>query len=225
MKFHNRVEYTFGQKIGECLFINEEESVIRPNGRRRRTARFRCKCGNLFICKIEHIHTGNTKSCGCMIRGNAGKITTHGHTKGRNRSTEFIIWQGIITRCSIKDRTDRYYKRGIKICARWKNSFECFLEDMGHRPSKEHSIDRINNDGDYCPENCRWATKSEQSRNKSTNIILTFNGKTQCALDWAKELNVGSYVIYHRLNIGWSIDKTLSTPLLRKRKNKNELLS
>jgi hypothetical protein len=123
----------------------------------------------------------------------------------------------MIQRCTNSNYT--YYKdyggRGIKVCDRWLNSFEDFLADMREAP-KGLSLDRIDNNGDYTPENCRWATIKEQCNNTRCNHLLTYNGKTQSISQWANELGTKWITLYKRINTyGWSVDRALSTPVQR----------
>lgn len=110
-----------------------------------------------------------------------------------------------------------YYKygaRGITVCDRWRNSFSNFLEDIGFAPTKKHSIDRINNDGNYEPDNCRWATSVEQARNKRITHSITFNNKTQSITDWARELNINHQTLSARITrYKWSIERALTEPI------------
>lgn len=109
-----------------------------------------------------------------------------------------------------------YGGRGIKICKRWRK-FPNFLKDMGEPPTKQHTLDRINNNGNYCKSNCRWVTRKIQARNKRNNRIETYNGKTQCLTDWAKEFNINKETLRNRVvNLGWSIKKALITPIKTK---------
>ena len=106
-------------------------------------------------------------------------------------------------RCSPKYQdADRYHERGIRVCERWDKSFENFLADMGLPPSSAHSIDRIDNDGNYEPGNCRWSTKSEQARNRSNNRWIEFNGERLLLIDWAARLGIKPQKIYQRLRQG-----------------------
>jgi hypothetical protein len=100
------------------------------------------------------------------------------------------------------------------MCERWANSFEAFQKDMGQRPSSEYSIDRIDNDGDYCPENCRWATWKQQARNKNNNHRLSFCGITATIAEWVEITGIKFTCIKKRLFLGWSIEKTLSSPVV-----------
>jgi hypothetical protein len=103
-----------------------------------------------------------------------------------------------------------YGGRGIRVCDRWldpENGFMNFYSDMGPRPSDKHSIDRIDNDGNYFLENCRWTTRTEQCRNRRSNVMLTHNGKTQCVKDWEEELNLNRSTVRNRLKAGWTFDE------------------
>lgn len=124
----------------------------------------------------DQLRSGKTKSCGCRIaEKNAELRGTHLNARKGQRTTEYQIWESIKKRClNPRNRAyARYGGRGISICDRWRDDFQAFLSDVGARPSLEHSIDRIDNDGHYEPGNVRWATKSEQARNRRDEHILT----------------------------------------------------
>lgn len=139
---------------------------------------------------------------------------------GGYRAAEYGHWRNIITRCC--DSRNKHYAaygaRGILICDRWKigtgtmHGFECFVADMGRRPSPKHSIDRIDNDGNYEPGNCRWATNKEQSLNRRTNNLLTARGETLPLGVWAERAGVNRTTIKTRLNAGWSTEEAIFTP-------------
>jgi hypothetical protein len=129
-----------------------------------------CSCGNIKEIMGKHLKSGKISSCGCYHKEVMSKLfKTHGMTG----SSEYITWKSMKIRCynPDSDRYDIYGGRGIVICDRWLNSFENFYEDMGLKPSEEHSIDRINVNGNYDPNNCRWATDEEQIINRRTTKI------------------------------------------------------
>lgn len=172
----------------------------------------RCTCGTEKSVNASHLLQGNTRSCGCL----KNPAKTHGKTKTR----EFTSWQGMLGRCytPTNKKYPSYGGRGISVCPRWKNSFEAFLQDMGPRPSPQHSIDRIDNDGNYEPGNCRWATPKEQSRNRRSNVLLTHNGKTQTVVEWSEETGISKYALLQRIQkLKWSTEEALTRPVQEQR--------
>ena len=168
-----------------------------------------CDCGAEVQVKSAELVSGDSKSCGCYKADNTRRImTTHGHTAGQYRgkgSRAYRIWCEVKTRTSNENRetSHRYVGRGITVCERWQNSFASFLEDMGEPPAGM-SIDRIDNDGPYCKENCRWATQLEQSANTGRNRHVTINGETMIVTQAERKYGVSRYTIYNRLNRGLS---------------------
>ncbi len=123
-------------------------------------------------------------------------------------------WKAMIDRCyREKNHAFRYYGgRGIRVCERWLNSFEAFVEDMGPKPSPTHTLDRIDNNGNYEPANCRWATPLEQARNTSRNVRVTWRGQTQVVAAWSEQTGLPSKTILDRLRAGRSVEEALRTP-------------
>lgn len=140
----------------------------------------------------------------------------HLNTKhGMTLSSEYTSWARMKDRCANKNANNyqRYGGRGIFVCDRWINSFENFIEDMGNKPGKEFSIDRIDNLAGYCPENCKWSDRIEQCNNRRSSSFLMCNGKTQTIAQWAKEMGYKASTIGMRLSYGWTIERAINTPL------------
>lgn len=179
-------------------------------------AKCRCSCGTVRMVSITSLRQGNSRSCGCL-RAELARRRTYKHGCA-NRTPEYSVWQNMIARCS-NPRNKRwlhYGGRGVRVCRRWKSKhgFENFLADMALRPSFNHTLDRKNNNGDYCPSNCHWATRKEQSRNKSNSRKVTFRGRTKLLIDWAEELGINYRTLRTRLfQLKWSVEKTLTTPI------------
>jgi hypothetical protein len=135
-------------------------------------------------------------------------------THGRSRTPEYCCWQAMIQRCINPHRRgyENYGGRGISVCDRWRTSFENFTADMGPRPPG-HSLDRIDNDGNYEPGNCRWATNTVQLRNRGNNRLVTFNGETLTISEWAEKLNVHKNTLTNRIDRGWSVDDAFTKPV------------
>lgn len=164
-----------------------------------------CACGVIKPVHINSLERGHTQSCGCLRDELARARITHGMSK----TNEFKIWQGCKKRC-YNTKTKKYPKyggRGIKVCPRWLESFSNFYQDMGHRPSKAHSIHRINNDGDYEPSNCKWATNEEQQRNKTTTKLVTYRGLTMTLVEHAKREGVNYKLTHARITRGCSLEE------------------
>jgi len=178
----------------------------------------KCDCGNESIVTGRSLKSGATKSCGCgskeALSNGWGSNKTHGMTNTRL----YRIWCGIKKRTepSADERHKRdYYNRGIKMCEEWKSSFKAFYDwAINNGYSDKLTIDRKNNGGNYCPENCRWATNKEQSNNRRSNIMIEFNGKTQNLTQWCVELNLEYEIIRERIKrYGWSAERALTTPI------------
>lgn len=165
----------------------------------------KCDCGNEKITNTYSLTSNHCKSCGCLqidkIREQGFRNATHGCNRVKNQTTEYGSWSDMRTRCYNPNNKNypNYGGRGITICDQWRYSFETFLADMGLKPSKKHTLDRIKVNGNYEPSNCRWATRKEQNRNTRANHYITYNGKTQCIADWAEEFGMKDTKLYQNL--------------------------
>jgi len=172
----------------------------------------KCDCGKELIVRTSCLRTKNTQSCGCLLIDSA---TKHGHNKSQTSkpTPTYVCWQGMIQRCYDKNFS-RYYLyggRGIEVCDRWRD-FRNFLADMGEKPDKM-SIDRYpNNDGNYEPSNCRWATMKQQGQNRRTNKLLIHNGESKSVSEWAEIMEVPRSVFQDRIRLGWSDSAIITTP-------------
>lgn len=181
----------------------------------------RCSCGQEKTVSSRGLRSGDTRSCWCLHAEVSGArfskiMLRHGHSKtGQPVTREYQAWQNMIIRCeNLKlPCRSRYGGRGISVCARWRNSFEAFFADMGPRPSPKHSLDRYpNNDGNYEPGNCRWATRAEQARNTSGNSYIQYAGDRLCESDWCARLGVSPGTVRRRLAMGWSVADAVTRP-------------
>lgn len=170
-----------------------------------------CQCGNEVIVKGAMLKYGHTKSCGCLRWDNHKQVMVK---HGQCESAEYNAWCKMKERCYNKNikMYKHYGGRGIVVCDRWLNSFENFLSDMGLRPSPQHSLDRFPNiNGIYEPENCRWATKTEQSRNTRKTTFVTYLGETKSITEWCERLNISPSIVRSRISSGWRVDTALTT--------------
>tara|TARA_R110000824_G_C15021618_1_gene658444 strand:+ start:213 stop:800 length:588 start_codon:yes stop_codon:yes gene_type:complete len=170
-----------------------------------------CDCGKTVFVKLNSLRSGGTKSCGCLHSEAVSKaLKKHGAA----RTTEYASWQLLKDRCHNKNnRTYSYYGgKGISVCDRWINSFENFISDMGMKPSKSHSIERIKGDLDYCPENCKWASKKEQVRNRSNTKKVKYKGVEKPLAEWCEILGLDYNNTNKRIWRGWDIDSAFNKP-------------
>lgn len=203
-----------GQKFDRLLVIDEYVK----NQRTRLICI--CDCGSRRdVARWDVVRKDDrrTRSCGCYHREAAAQAkTTHGRSACgvKTRGSTYISWAAMVMRCTNSKFTQYkdYGGRGIMVCERWR-SFENFLEDMGERPEK-HTLDRIDNNKNYSPENCRWATAREQKLNSSATRFITINGETLALIDWCDRIGASKSTISARINkLGWSPEKAILTPV------------
>lgn len=169
-----------------------------------------CKCGirkSVLNCRLRKSRNVRCKNCNSKATTNEEKMRAR--------------WMSMKTRCYCKSAASykNYGARGIAVCERWKNSFEEFARDVGHPPSEMHSLDRIDNDGDYSPDNVRWTTAKQQANNRRNTKMLSYNGESLPISEWARRLGVDGRVIHLRLNDGWSIEDAVTKPVRRSKRS------
>lgn len=197
------VEFPVGARVGRWTIIG----IIKRTPQNHSDRLARCDCGTVraharYVLRKKR----SDASCGCAVRIRNGYAGT----------PEYITWRNMLSRCysPIHNRFYRYGARGITVCERWRTSFSNFLTDMGSKPA-HMSLDRIDNNGPYEPGNCRWVSAVAQSRNRCTNVMITYNGQTKTLSEWGQITGLGLKNISSRLRRGWSVDETLGRPLRR----------
>lgn len=170
----------------------------------------RCDCGGTIDVLPYQFKNGAVKSCGCL------RNTIYNKQDGRSKHPLYGIWRQMMQRCYNEKLKiyHRYGGRGIYVCEEWHNFFK-FVEwsnSVGGRPDG-YTLDRKDNDGPYSPQNCRWATMKTQNMNKSDNIVIEYNGRSQTLTEWAKELGINCVTFHNRYVRGWSIERMITEPV------------
>lgn len=202
-----------GQRFGRLV-------VVRVAGKRKAETVWLCQCDcgkQKEICGVNL--RGGTQSCGCLQReGVSRRMKKHGGSK----SPTYKIWVGIIDRCENENNRSYpdYGGRGIKMCQRWRESYEAFVADMGERPPKM-TIERNDVNGNYEPSNCRWASKKEQANNTTRNHFVEFDGQRLTIAQWAEKIGVKPMILVQRLFLGWSVERALTQPVRHRSANKS----
>ena len=178
-----------------------------------------CDCGNKTIVRGSNLKSGEVKSCGCLThRFSANR--THGESK----SKLYRHWISMIYRCSKpNNHAYKWYGgRGISVCDEWK-TYEGFKQWVQKtRPDESYTCERIDVNGDYCPQNCTWIPLNKQQNNRTTCIVIEYNGKRKNLTEWCKEYGIDYYLVHNRIyKLGWDFEKALFTPVDVKKRNKN----
>lgn len=174
-----------------------------------------CDCNTTTTSTFASLNAGSTQSCGCIHRET---LVNRNQTHGMAKDPLYRTWAGIVKRCTNPNATGyaHYGGRGIAICDEWRHSFEAFYNHVTQLPdygTKGYSLDRINNNGNYEPDNVRWTTTVNQRRNTRKNIMLTYGDKTQCIAAWAEEIGINVGTLHSRLSRGFPIEQSLTTPV------------
>jgi hypothetical protein len=186
-----------GQKFHRLTVISQSQPT---SGNRGKRWLCQCECGNQTIVRTDSLKNGRSKSCGCYSSEKSKeRIVKINTTHGMANTPEYKTWTGMLDRCNNKKTPSYrdYGGRGIQVCESWKK-FENFYKDMGKRP-KGTSIDRIDVNGDYCSENCRWATRQIQNNNTRKNKYITHNGETKTLSEWSRVYNIPVWKLSQRM--------------------------
>jgi len=194
IRLHQAAKDISGLRYGRLVALGPVDVIKYPSGANHVQWLCRCDCGNEKIISIAKLTPNNTRSCGCLQKECYGR-NKGGLKHGMHKTPEYNAWRSMLKRCNL-ETTPHFYLyggRGITVCERWLK-FENFLADMGLRPSQKHSLDRFpnNTDGNYEPDNCRWATASEQQRNRRNNLIVTALGRTGPLVSFFEEFGPNS---------------------------------
>jgi len=181
---------------------------------------FKCDCGAEKVIRTSHVRSGATKSCGCFNTESRSKRKKH----GMNGTRPWRIWRNLINRCDNPNMTqyEDWGGRGISYDPKWKD-FSAFWEDMKDGYSDNLSIDRIDNNKNYCKENCKWSTRKEQNNNQRTNRLIAVNGETKTMTEWGELLCIKPGTIWNRIeNLGWSPEDAVTIPVRGSRRRERE---
>jgi len=206
-----------GSMFGKLTVISLH-TAKRVSGKTKWMALCECECGEVIGVERHNLKNGNSSQCPpCATKTRGEKRKTHGSSFSRKDIDPvghncYTRWQSMKRRCynPNENRYNRYGGRGIKVCDRWLNSYDNFLEDMGFPPNKSYQIDRIDNDGDYRPGNCRWVSRKKNGRNKCNNKIIEAFGERLTQAEWTERTGIKRETIAMRLKRGWSAEKALS---------------
>jgi hypothetical protein len=220
-----KIEDYVGLKYGRLTILREGNSIKYSKTIMKKVF-CKCDCGNEKEIDLNSIKRGKSKSCGCLNKELSKKTsTTHGLAMLSTgvKHLDYCIWLKMKSRCL--NSNDKSYKnyggRGIKVCEDWQKSFALFINDLGWRPNNMYSLERIDYNKDYCPENCKWILKSEQSKNCRRVKLITYNGKEQCLTDLCKLLGLVYSTMRHRVyDLGIPFEEAIKYPKHYKFKNK-----
>jgi hypothetical protein len=213
-----------GQKFNRLLVVGKAEKYIASSGQKQNQWLCKCNCGKEVVVTTAHLKSGHTKSCGCYAKEVSiqnGLKKKHGLIKIRI----YRIWSAIKTRCfNPKDEHFKDYgNRGITVCEEWQNSFQAFYDYVSQLPhfnEKGYSLDRINNDGNYEPNNVRWATATQQNYNQRRTVRVAFNGEIHTLKEWYEITGIPLYTLKYRYYSGKNPNE-----ILGRKKMKNGIAS
>jgi len=211
-----------GDRFGS-LVVSELSLGKRQNGKPKYMALAICDCGGSSLVERHNLTAGNTKQCQSCARLSRGEgRRTHGNSMSfKDRDPIgyncYTRWQSMKRRCNNPNdkRFPDYGGRGISVCSDWLDSYECFLSDMGLPPSSKHQLDRRDNNGNYCKENCRWVTPINNARNKRNNRLIEINGETKTLAEWSEISGIEYHTLKARINRGVLPEKAIKNGRLK----------
>lgn len=215
-----------GIRFGRLVVVSEAESIIYAGGSKKRRYICQCDCGTQKTIHEYSLTRGLTKSCGCFQKEQTSIArTSHGRSKkrgdARGHDKLHNTWSLMVKRCHDKSSPSYLYygARGIYVCERWREDVSNFIADMGIPPSPQHSIERIDNNGSYCKENCVWATRTIQARNTRNAVKIEINGALVSLTEIAERSGINYTTLWHRVKAGWKPEDITKKPLRLRRKH------
>lgn len=203
-----------GRRFGRLVVAERAPDSIQENGRHRIMWKCQCDCGNSVICYGDNLKLGVTQSCGCYRKDCALRNNS---THRESKTLLYGIWCGMKARCNNRNTTAYmdYGGRNINICPEWNDSYEAFAAwARANGYMRGLSIERTDNDGDYCPENCKWVGRVAQANNRRSNIVLDYHGQSHTLTEWSHIVGINAKTLMSRYHSGWSTEKILTTPLM-----------
>lgn len=202
------ISHLIGARFGHLVIIEDYPTPAQSE----RRVWCRCDCGSRKTFNLSNVRRGLSRSCGCIFRTQA--LEAHYANLTLDNRSEYLAWGSMHTRCRNPKCAmyPNYGGRGIRVCERWRH-FKYFLEDMGVKPTLKHSLDRIDVNGNYEPENCRWATSKEQALNRTTSHIIEINGIRKTLTEWCHDYGVGYTTVLHRIKCGWDEERAVASPV------------
>lgn len=203
-----------GQKFGRW-------TAIRPTGRKAKNGTYywlcKCECGNIGEVSVSNLRSGSSKSCGCIPKERMSKLN---YKHGGKKERLYLVWIDMRRRCyddSVYEYMN-YGGRGIAVCDEWQDysKFREWALSTGYDAAAKRTactLDRIDVNGNYCPENCRWADSATQNNNRRNNKKISYGSETHSMAEWNRICNFPKNTIFKRINAGWSPEKAITTPL------------
>ena len=215
--FERMVSRTIGKRFGRLVVVDYAYTKRYGKGSSKTYWLCKCDCGNEKVASLSSMQCGYVNSCGCLVKEVREKMAEEKTTHGGHKDRLYWIWHGMKSRCDKDYGHAHYHEKGITVCEEWANDYAVFREwalANGYDPNAEKyqcTIDRIDNNGNYCPENCRWVSAAVQASNTSQNHYLEYDGKRMTVTQWAKEIGIKPGTLFSRIHNGWPVEDILSS--------------